>query len=400
MSAEQKQSFMQRKARTGREEYAARAMSMGRALRLTAARQAEQMMELAVGVIGLTRRKLTSEELNRTLDAPWMTMLMDGPGTRVAAVMMEPVLVTALIQQQTMGKIVPPSATPEDRTHTATDAALCAPFIEALLSKASLMPEEERDRELLANYRFGVLAEEPRHAQLALDGAACDMIELNLDLAAGTLTGHLRLILPEPARVRDLAHADLGNEENVLPSEHNLAENVLGLRADLTVALTRIVLPMKRITGFEVGEVVALNVSGMSEALVLDGNGTPLSRGTLGQIDGMRALQVQQQGAKRITEPRRRASDRGELDLPDVTGGNPGRRAEDAAAPAMDLGGADDVVLPSMSDVDIFGNMDDLPDLPDLEEAAQAADDQMAPWQNDLEVEEDADAPAARQAGW
>lgn len=368
MSAEQTTSLMQRKARTGREAHAARAMSLARALRLTAAKEADKMMALPLGALSVTRRVLAAEDVPACVDTPWLTLLMDGPGCQVAAALLDPVLATGLIQQQTMGKVTPAPEVGETRRHTTTDAALCAPFIETLLARAALLPEEKNECELLQGYRFGIFAQEPRHAQLALDASSYQVIEMTLDMAAGTRTGKLLLILPEPAREKPEPEAEDESPASVPVQGNNLAENVMGLKADLTIALTRLKMPLKQVSALKVGEVVNLNLSSMAQALVLDANGVALTRGTLGQIDGIRALQVEQQKSKRYSQPRRRVSDRDELGLPDVT-----------APQSVSLSGleAEDVHLPTLSDVDIFGDLDDLPDMPDMEEAEQAADAQM-----------------------
>jgi hypothetical protein len=65
MSAEQMTSLMQRKARTGREAYAERAMTLGRALRLTAAKQADQLMGMAMNALGVTRRTIGGRDQRR-----------------------------------------------------------------------------------------------------------------------------------------------------------------------------------------------------------------------------------------------------------------------------------------------------------------------------------------------
>ncbi|MCX7565131.1 FliM/FliN family flagellar motor C-terminal domain-containing protein [Sulfitobacter sp. F26169L] len=366
MSVEQAASLLQRKARTGSEAHAARAMSLGRALRLTAAREADRLIGLAVGVLSVTRKPLAAIDVAAQIAAENLTLLMDGPAGQAAAAMLEPVLVTGLIQQQTMGKVMPAPEGAQDRRHTATDAALCAPFIEALLVRASALPEEESDRDLLQGYRFGVWAKQPRQAQLALDAQAYELVEMTLDLAAGARVGKLSLILPEAARV--IPPTDVESDAPVVAEQgRNLEKNVLGLKAELTIALTRLKMPIQKIVGFKAGDLLDLQLSSMAQSLVLDQTGKILSRGTLGQIDGKRAVQVEQQKGKHYTQPRRRAADREELDLPDVT----------APVSVQDTVPSDAASLPRLSDVDIFGDMDDLPEMPDMEDAAEAADARM-----------------------
>lgn len=386
MNAEQTISLVQRKARTGRDAQAARAMSLARALRLTAAKQAEQMFGLALGVLGVTRKPVGVEDLGGCLNAEELILLMDGPGGQVAAVVLDAALVAGLIQQQTMGRVTPPALQGDTaRRHTATDAALCAPFVETLLARAALLPEEQAERDLLAGYRFGVWATDPRQALLALEAAAFDVVEMTLDMAAGVRSGKLTLVIPEPVR----AVAEAGSDPAEVQRSHTtLADNVLGLHAELTIALTRVKLPLKQVSGLKPGDLLDINLSSMAQALVLDANGRAISRGTLGQINGIRAVQVEQQKTRQQSEPRRRAADRADLDLPDVTqpvAAQTDRRAQ-PDAPAADI--------PRLSDVDIFGNLDDLPQLPEMDDATQAADARFA--LND-EAREDS---MKKQAGW
>ena len=387
MSAEQAISLVQRKARTGREAQAARAMSLGRALRLTAAKQADQMLGLALGMLGVTRKPTGIEDVAASFDATTLFLLMDGPGSQVAAAVLDAPLVAGLIQQQTMGRVTPVPQEGPARQHTATDAALCAPFVEALLGRAALLPEEQADRELLQGYRFGVWAADPRVALLALEAPAFEVIEMTLDLAAGARVGKLTLVIPVPVRVaaqEERAQTDSDGP----PHSKSLADNVLGLHAELTIALTRLRLPLQQITALKPGNLLDINLSSMAQALVLDKSGRAISRGTLGQIDGIRAVQVEQQKSRQQSEPRRRAADRAELDLPDVTqpfAAQPDRR-ERTAAPTPDI--------PRLSDVDVFGDIDALPELPDMEDAAQAADARYAA------LEGEAKEDVQKQAGW
>lgn len=388
MSAEQTTTLVQRTARTAREAHAARTMSLARALRLTAAKQADRLMGLPLSALSVTRRAISGEDVSSSLAMSSLMLLMDGAGDQVAAAVLDPVLVTGLIQQQTMGKVMPPPEGGETRRHTATDAALCAPFIEKLLSGAALLPDTPDECALLNGYRFGVWAREPRQAQLALDASEYVLVEMTLDMAAGTRAGKLMLLLPQSKRV--VAPVEQGGDTVAKAiSTANLAENVLGLTADLMIGLTRIKMPLQKVSGLKVGDMLDLNLSSMAHALVIDGNGRALARGTLGQIDGWRAVQVEQRNDRKHTKPRRRASDRDGLDLPDVTAPHPGGE------------GLEDVGLPSLADMDVFGNLDDLPELPDMEEAAQAADSQMADWNAAQgSREDDDDTKRQNQAGW
>lgn len=405
MSAEQMTSLMQRKTRTGREAHAARAMSLGRALRLTAAKQADRLMGLALGTLSVTQKTCDGDALTTHLLPDSLMLLLDGPDGQVGAAMLEPVLVAGLIQQQTMGEVKAAAEQTALRPATATDAALCAPFVEALMARAALLPEAPSDRNLLKGYRFGVWASLPRQLLLALEANSFEVIEMTLDLAAGTRVGKLVMLLPEPVAVPQEVASDDADEAPTPRAVSTLDQHVMELHADLTIALTRLKMPIQEVTQMKVGDILDINVSSMEQALVIDTSGRALTRGTLGQIEGMRALQVEQQKAGQHREPRRRISDRDDLDLPDVTGGlTGGNRATDVEGfgdGAMDAMNFDDGVdIPSMSEVDIFGDIGDLPEMPvmsDMDDLVAEADARM---DGQLSAEEEAAELKASQAGW
>lgn len=393
MSAAETTTLVQRTARTARDAQAARTMSLARALRLTAAKQADHLMGLPLSALSITRRAMSAEDVPSCFDAASLTLLMEGAGDQAAAAVLDPVLVTGLIQQQTMGKVMTPPEGGEARRHTATDAALCAPFIESLLVRAAMLPDTPEDGALLQGYRFGVWAREPRQAQLALDASDYAVIEMTLDMAAGTRAGKLVLLLPEPKRVAAVVETGDDSVAEAI-SNATLAENVMGLTADLMIGLTRLKMPLQKVSDFKVGDVIDLNLASLAQALVIDGNSCVIAHGTLGQIDGLRAVQVEQRTSRQYTQPLRRASDRDTLDLPDVTASPFDERAQE------DL---DDVHLPSLSDMDVFGDLNDMPDLPDMDEAAEAADNQLADWtsaQNSGSDENAEDSAGQKQGGW
>ena len=390
MGAEQTISLVQRKARTGSEAQAARAMSLGRALRVTAAKQADQMMALALGVLGVTRGTVTARDMVVRLDADALILLMDGPGVQVAAAVLEQTVVSGLIQQQTMGRIAPAVEGAAPRHFTATDAALCAPFVETLMGQAAPLPEDEADRTLIAGYRFGVWAQEARQAQLALEASAYEVVEMTLDLAGGARTGKLTLIMPEPEPVVEPVTEEGIDLQDKAVKTGGLANIALGLHAELGIALTRVKLSLQQASALKPGDLLDLNVSTMAQALVIDVNGKVLSRGTLGQIDGMRAVQVEQQKTREHHQPRRRASDRDDLDLPDVT--QPDARSY---SPLPEAEAPDDGV-PNMSDVDIFGSLEALPDMTESEHEASHDEVQPDPWG----AEEGAELTGQKQVVW
>ena len=143
----------------------------------------------------------------------------------------------------------------------------------------------------------------------------------------------------------------------------------MALHVDLNVALARITMPVSTLGALAPGDVFELGITAFDQSRVLTMCGTGVGRGTLGQIDGVRALRVEHQIIA-ATTPKRRASDREGLDLPDVTGDGTGTRATDPhavaelSAPSLDL--AELPVGNAMNGVSALPDFAELPDLPDL----------------------------------
>ncbi|QUJ77379.1 hypothetical protein KDD17_05110 [Sulfitobacter albidus] len=186
MSVGQVSSLVQRKARSGRESYDARAMTLARALRLTLARTAERRMALSVSVIGQTRSTVRGVDVAAALGDDLLLLLLEGGAGRVGLAALDADLAMGLVQAQTTGRIKPAEM---NRPFTATDAALCAPLVEDLLTNGAPLPDDAREGALLAGWRFGVRADGLRTACLALDMPDYDVLTLSLDLAAGAGRG-------------------------------------------------------------------------------------------------------------------------------------------------------------------------------------------------------------------
>lgn len=339
-----------------------------------------------MAVIGARMEKCDADDLEAVFKAPALLMLLDGPSRRRAAVAFDPVLVGGLIQQQTMGMVMP-DAGGEPRAQTSTDAAICAPFLDALLERAALLPETEDERNLLTGVRFGARAEDSRLLLMALEEPEYQIVHLTVDMAGGKRQGQITLCLPMATKVADLPGGD-GDRPGRKGyasgrSKRSLNETVLGLNIDLNIALSRLSMPLSAIGELKPGDVLKLGVSAFDQSRILTTGGRGVGRGTLGQIDGVRALRVEYQKFVSAT-PKRRASDRAELNLPEVKGDGTGTRRydpEDGAdidvedmsdMPAMmDMEGLSDLPdlpdLPDMSDLPGFSDADDLPDLPRLE---------------------------------
>lgn len=374
--SQQAVSVLHRKTSVGKAEHLARAMTLPKAFRLGVAKAADKLYDMAIAVIGVRQQLCTTAALSELLDEKALLILLDGPFQRRGAAMLDATFVGGLIQQQTMGKIL--SAPAEDtRPLTATDAAICAPFLEDMLARAAKLPEEVAQRQLVEGFRFGAHSEAPRQLMMALDRPDYEVFHLTVDMAAGTRQGQIMLCFPlrdsDVPYEEDGATGDRGQITEKSTSQ--MERTVLALNVELNISLARIQLPLIDLQDLKIGQVLDLHVSSFEQSIVQTRDGRKLSRGKLGQIDGVRALQLEH-APDGLVSPRRRVSDRADLDLPDVSGDGTGTQTPSelglkqlpATLPSDLPNLAPDPVSLDLPDLPALDNDSAVPDLPDLGE--------------------------------
>ena len=357
-------------------------MSLQKALRVTLATVAEDSFDLAMAALAVRVETRASDALAELFDGNDLLMLLDGPAGQRGAVVFDSLLVGALIQQQTMGRVLGDPGG-EARALTSTDAAICVPFLDALLTRAAPLPDAEEDRRWLEGYRFGTRAEDPRLVLMALEAPEHRVVHLTIDIAGGTRQGRIMLCLPIPEVHAVPTPEEAAREAGAAgPPPKQLMNNVLALNADLNIALARLKLPLRDLGALKAGDLLPLPGSSFEEVKVITMDGRAVAQGALGQVSGQRAVKLPRRPAP-LTQPRRRASDRAELNLPEVQFD---RRATDAPEPSAPPSTQPEVAkidnpppvsqeppelpdlpdLPDMSDLPGFGDGEALPELPDL----------------------------------
>ncbi|MGJ8545088.1 MAG: FliM/FliN family flagellar motor C-terminal domain-containing protein [Sulfitobacter sp.] len=367
MSTQTEDTILRRKVAQGRKAYQAKAMSVQKALRLCAAKVADAQLELALSAIGITQAALRVDGLTEQIDDTQLLILLDGPEGRRAGAMLDAELVTGLIQQQTMGMVTPGAeAGAQPRSLTATDAAVCAPFLDGLLEMAAPLPEEAEDRELLRGYRFGARAQNKRLLLMALEAPDYHIFRLTLDIANGQRQGKLALILPDPQAAP--AAAPQGEEAQVPPGPR-LGQTVLLAQAELQVILAQLRMSLAQASQLQVGQVLPLPEADFDRVSVMTLEGRKIRSGMLGQLGGLRALRVDM-AAPLADAPRRRAQDRADLDQPEV---QPMKRAKEEIKRLPLMRGAQaagkgaDLAEQSPAPAPQTGQMPDMSDLPGMQ---------------------------------
>ena len=369
---------LHQKVRLGQEEGQARAVSLGRALRLTLAKVGEERFDLPLAVLGVTSKLRSNGDLPKALGEGNLLLVLDGPEGARGGVVVEESVVAGLIQQQTMGKVIAPNGAPA-RTLTPTDAAICAPLIDAVLSRAALLPDAQKDRKLLEGFRFGAGVPDPRLMLMALEAPSYVVVEITIDMAAGTRQGVLKLILPEVS-LRSSPAARLPKAAEDAPKIGALEETVMRLKVDLPVVLSRVSVPLSRISSLQVGELLEVPRANFDAVRLQTSDGKVIAVGMLGKSNLQRALRIVPQ--KPVSNiPKRRGGDAAELGLADPEPGafqslsapsagamaSPGADLPDALEIGIGKGPEEIITVDDLPDLPDLPAMDDLPDLPDLD---------------------------------
>ncbi|APE43844.1 hypothetical protein BOO69_10780 [Sulfitobacter alexandrii] len=344
-------SVLRRKTDSGRALHQARAMTLAKALRLGLAKTGDDLMGLTLAALSIRVEEVAGDALETCFDGEYLLMLLDGPGGRPAAAALDPQLVGALIQQETMGQVLPDLGGPP-RAMTNTDAAVTAPFVDGMISRAACLPDDAQERQLIEGHRFGSRVDTPRLLSLALEEPRYRMIRIAVDIAGGVRQGHMLLCLPLPEEAPVTGTVDTTSDAGSNPAARprTLGDGALLLNVDLTVALARLRLPLARLSALRVGELLPLDSARFDLAEVLSPAGGRLVRGVLGQIDGCRALRIVPEETGGVV-PHRRATDREAAGQPDPVplGGAPAPQGDALWESSDTL--AEASVMPDLSDL-------------------------------------------------
>lgn len=287
MTSTETTSVLERKLAAGRDGAQSGGRSVLGALRLAMARTAAKLCDLPLAVIGARQARCVHEDLGRFLADERMLVLLEGPEGQAGAVCLDTNFVTALIQQQTMGKVS--TLTGVARPFTGTDAALAEPLIEAMLTRAAGLAEQPPDQRCLQGYRFGARVEDARSLLLVLEAERFRVFDLTIDIAGGVGQGAVCLVLPDMPEDPQAANASGGKQQSKGP---HLDQAFGSIRADLTAMICRIRLPLSELAAMRPDDVIPLVRERLKETELISIDGQCVAVGRLGQVNGLRALRL------------------------------------------------------------------------------------------------------------
>lgn len=275
---------LQRKLANARGDSGGSGRSALWALRRALAKAADEVADLSLAVIGATQSRVTRDALADMVGADVLPLLLDGPEGARGALWLDRPAVGALVEQQTTGRIS--GSVAQDRSFTATDAALVAPLVDAALSQAGDLVETAADQDALRGFRFGARAEDAAALVLAVEAERLRLYELTLDFDRGAAQGRMVLVLPEPGtRPTTAAEAP--------PQRRTLSTRACdSLRAELSATICRMRLPLSALAALEPGDLLELKDERLEETELLTISGLCAATGQLGQAGGFRAVRL------------------------------------------------------------------------------------------------------------
>ncbi|WP_171235229.1 FliM/FliN family flagellar motor C-terminal domain-containing protein [Ruegeria sp. HKCCA6837] len=277
-----------RKLSAGQKDLDDRPRSVLRALRLGFARAAGDRLNLPLAVIGARQTSQSAEHLVEAIGQDWLLLVFDGPQGR-AATCLDPHLVSAIVQTQTIGEVMSDAPTP--RAFTDTDAAMVAPLVEAALARSAGLIDPTTEQVCLEGNEYSSRAADLQSLSLTMTEDEYRIFDLTVDLANGVRQGQISVILPEAPVAPEAV------EETPSPAGPRIEQSSGMVRADLNAALCRMTLPLSALSGMQVGDVLPLRGARLDRTEVLTIERTRAGVGRLGQCGGLRAIRLNEHAA-------------------------------------------------------------------------------------------------------
>ena len=274
------QSLLRRKAKVQQSGFAPGARTAARVWQTTMPRVADKMLGLHLRVEEVSDSNVLPSQLLARADESSLIALIQTADGREGVAVLESGLLAGLIEAVVCGEVGRGELM--DRPATETDGAICAPIVDGWIRAfdSEVAPFEEQPA--VATARILSRLQDPRSAVLALPEMTLSATRISLDIGEGARSGVLTLAVASTAADSGESLADELTED--------LQANVAGSAVYLDAVLHRFQMPLNKIEGTEVGDIVTLPVGAIRNVSLegLDGRRVAIAR--LGQIGGAKAV--------------------------------------------------------------------------------------------------------------
>ncbi len=283
---------MRRKAGAARPGPVLAVMTPKKAMRFAVARAAEQALGCAVAPTDLSESRGSPEDLIAALPEPCLLLRLEAcspAGMAVGLAAFCPQAVAAMIEAQTMGRVL--SGAAADRRPTGTDAMLVTEFLDTVLIGFAALSADCPEPPPVAGFVSRGRIADLRAAILTLRDAEHVHYVAGLDFANGAKTGALHLLLPS---VVETTAPGAGPSDFTL----QLRGMVLGSPAWLEAVLCRPRLSLSRVTALKAGDLLPLDSASLDRVALCGPDGTEVLTARLGRSGPARALRLTLDGAE------------------------------------------------------------------------------------------------------
>ncbi|NSX55257.1 FliM/FliN family flagellar motor switch protein [Parasulfitobacter algicola] len=348
----QTDSILRRMASAGRAAADAGMMSPARALRFAMSKAADVTHDLPLTVLDIKEQRLALTPLCESLSEDHLLMALSGPDDALGIITWDIQSIAAVTEIQTMGRVTPTVA--DTRTPTRTDAAMVEPFLNASLDRFSQELADQPTAAWVNGYRCGFVLENLRIAGLVLEDVPFRVFRLTVNFGNGAKEGQIVIALPSQSATQSVP-ADVMKQS----WGETLKARVEQGEAQVNAVLGRVSLPLSAVVGLKTGDEVSIPLSAVAGVRLETMQGQLLSNARLGQLNGARAVRLQDK-----TPPPM------DMDhLPNAIAQSPDISiSESPSMPAVDLPPMSIELkdeLPQMAEAD-FPSLDDLPELADF----------------------------------
>ena len=256
-----------------------------RQMRRALGRAADSALGLSASVIGLAEDDLDAEAMIDSGPDDWIVLgLRDGdhPGL-TGLFLIEPLLRSAVMEMLTMGNLLPLVET--HRPVTRTDAVMAMPFADQLLKELSEVGFGGDGLDP-AGYDMGPI-DDLRTAGLVMAQGTYRCWRITVQLGGGDNQGEMMIAL-RPAVDAPAKDTASGAEWGA-----RLRGALEDAPTELDAIIARLTLPIAKIEGFEVGDVLHLAGTTVGSVTLHSAGGVAVATARLGQVAGKRAVRIE-----------------------------------------------------------------------------------------------------------
>jgi len=278
-----------------------------RMLQLALGRAAQDDCGLPLIVVRIEAASASLAEVLDRLEPATLLLVLEGAGEALGLVALGHPVLSAVIEQQTAGRLSDPE--PPPRRPTRIDAALCAPMIDRVMAEFEDGLGDMPGTGWAAGYRYSSFIEDPRPLGLVLEDCRYRLFQVHVALGPVARPGRIVLALPDrpapPSSVRPSSGggaqpAASGGTGMVVEGaaapggdwHRRLRDAVLTAPASIEAVLTRLRLPLAQLSGWGPGTLVPLPLARLDGLSLEAPRGKVLGTARLGQARGLRALRL------------------------------------------------------------------------------------------------------------